>query len=132
MIKQLQSKESIDYFGEIQGEDKKTFLNTSDIFILPSYTEGLPISMLEAMASRLPLVVTPVGAISEIVENEVNGFIIPVGDYKALAEKILILANDNDLRKRIGENNFRKMQQKYDIKLIIKKLEGLYESLMKS
>jgi glycosyltransferase involved in cell wall biosynthesis len=130
--KKIESYSNVRFFGEIFGESKKKFLNSADIFILPSYTEGLPIAMLEAMASKLPIISTTVGAIPEIIQDNKNGYLITPGDYENLAEKIIILAKDQNLRKRMGANNLRKMHQEYDMNNINKKLLKIYKNLLSS
>lgn len=76
---------------------------TSNIlYILPSYAEGLPCALLEAMAAGLPVVSTSVGSIPEVVEDSINGFLITPGDFTSLAEKIVVLANDRALRQTMA------------------------------
>lgn len=95
----------VQHLGVVAGEDKARLLRTSAIFTLPSYSEGFPVSVLEAMAAGLPLVVTPVGALPEVLAEDVNGHFVPVGDSAALAEAIIRLARDPDLRARMGKAN---------------------------
>jgi len=123
-------KEHIFFLGELFGDKKIRFLLSSDIFLLPSYVEGLPIVLLEAMAAGLPVVSTPVGAIPELVKEDCNGYLIAPGDYNALATKILTLAEDENLRKKMGLNNSKKMANQYDFRIISAKIERLYEQLM--
>ena len=75
----------VDIPGWIGEQEKRTLLRLSDILILPSYDEGLPMSILEAMASGLPIIATPVGGIPEAVRHGENGFLISPGDPEALA-----------------------------------------------
>lgn len=126
----IKSSSNVKFFGEIFGDKKKKFLNSADIFILPSYTEGLPIAMLEAMASKLPIIATAVGAIPEIIKDNRNGYLIAPGDYEGLAEKILILVKDKELRKWMGENNLRKIHQEYDMKNMNKKILKIYKNML--
>ena len=85
--------------------------------------------LLEAMAAGLPVISTPVGAIPELIKPGTNGFLVPPGDYEALAEKILMLVKDEPLRKMIGKNNRAKVMQEYDFKIIANKLEVVYDKL---
>ncbi len=124
----LQSK--IKIMGWVSGEEKEEIIKNSDIYVLPSYNEGLPMSILEAMAYGLPIISTPVGGIPESVEDGFNGFLIQPGDTKALAEKIEILANDASLRKQMGQESYRIAKEKFDIKIIIKQLEEIYNGML--
>lgn len=125
----LQQKVKI--IGWISGKEKDEALKNSAIYILPSYNEGLPMSILEALAVGLPIISTPVGGISEAVENGVNGFLIQPGDYQSLADKIDLLANDKALRSQMGQESYKIAKEKFDIKIIIKQLQDLYTELLK-
>ena len=131
----IYEKEQIKYhtrfFGYIQGNEKVNIFKTSDIFVLPSYAEGLPVAMLEAMAAGLPIIATPVGAIPEIIEDGKNGFLIKIGDYDALVDRILQLAQNKELRQEMGKNNIEKIRKQYDVKVITKKLDNVYDALLK-
>ena len=74
--------------------DIPELLSLTDIFVLPSLAESLPLSVLEALAMGIPSIVTNVGGNSEIIENNTTGFIVPPADSKSIAEKILILLQD--------------------------------------
>ncbi|OGH96375.1 MAG: hypothetical protein A2104_04775 [Candidatus Melainabacteria bacterium GWF2_32_7] len=116
--------------GWISGDKKEKIIETSDIFVLPSYTEGLPISILEAMVNGLPIVATPVGGIPEAVIDRVNGFLIEPGNYNALADKIELLANNKELRNKMGQESFNIAKEKFDISVIVNQLKGIYEELL--
>ena len=90
----------------------------SDIFILPSYAEGLPIAILEAMAAKLPVISTSVGSIPEVIKEKINGYLIKPGDYKALANRIILLAKNKSLRMKIGNNN-RNILKRPNVKIIL-------------
>lgn len=117
--------------GWVSGEQKDEAYCNSDILILPSFDEGLPMSILEAMAYALPIISTPVGGISEAVEEGINGFLVPPGDAKALAEKINLIANDKGLREKMGQESYRIAKEKFDINVIIKQLKEIYAELIK-
>jgi glycosyltransferase involved in cell wall biosynthesis len=114
----------------VYGDKKIKVFSNSDIFILPSYSEGFPIAMLEAMAAGLPIIATSVGAIPEVIEDGKNGFLIKTGDYNALAEKILILAKDKKLRQKMGKNNIEKIKRQYDREVVMEKLDNIYDKLL--
>lgn len=118
------------FLDYVSGNRKMKVFASADIFVLPSYSEGLPIAMLEAMAIGLPIIATPVGSIPEVIEEGKNGFLVEVGDYHALAEKILILAKDRKLRLKMATNNLEKIRKKYDRSVVMRKLGNLYAQIL--
>jgi glycosyltransferase involved in cell wall biosynthesis len=93
---------SIRLLGWVKGEQKLDLLRAGTIFCLPSHFEGLPNAMIEAMASGMPVVVTPVGAIPSVVDPGENGLFTPVGDEYALRENLRKLITDQPVRERLG------------------------------
>lgn len=86
----------------------------ADVFTLPSFVEGLPISLLEAMALGIPSISTNVYAIPEAVKNLETGILIEPGDVSGLSNGILSLKNDDVLRKRLSENGRRWVLDNFD------------------
>lgn len=78
-------------------------LTTTDVFVLPSYAEGVPVTLMEALGAAVPVIATQVGGVSELVEHGVNGFVIRPGDPAPLVEHLLRLIDDPDLRQRMGD-----------------------------
>ncbi len=78
----------VSYEGWISGQKKVDCLTWEDVYILPSYNEGLPIAILEAMSYRHPIISTPVGGIPEVIENGWNGLLVKPGDTAAIADAI--------------------------------------------
>jgi len=101
-----------------------------DIYVLPSYNEGLPMAILEAASHGLPIVSTPVGGIPEVIEDGVNGFLITPGDIGALEDRLLKLIDDGSLRKRMGNEARRIVEEKFDINLVSKEIDRLYQELL--
>lgn len=120
----------IKYVGFVSGDKKTLLLQSSDFYILPSYVEGLPISILEAMSYSLPIISTSVGGIPEIVENGVNGILIQPGEKDALYKAIMQLLFDAVLRKNMGEASYKKVKP-YFPENVNRKLESLYTELLK-
>jgi glycosyltransferase involved in cell wall biosynthesis len=92
----------VEFTGQLNEEDVRDQLNRASIFLLPSYAEGLPLALAEAMAFSLPSVVTPVGGIPDIIKDGVNGFIVNPGDVSALAKVVIALIQDPSLRFKLG------------------------------
>lgn len=84
-------------------QDPERPLAAADIFVLPTYREGLPRSIIEAMATSLPVIATRIPACAELVREEVTGLLVPVRDARALAAAIVRLAGDATLRRAMGE-----------------------------
>lgn len=115
--------------GWVSGEEKLEYYKKSSIYILPSYNEGLPISVLEAMSSSLPIVSTEVGGIPEAIEDGSNGYLIQPGDNKAFKKAIMELINSKELRQKFGENSLKRAKEKFDITVFINKLISIYNQL---
>ncbi len=106
-------------------------LAASNIFVLPTaYPEGLPRVLLEAASMGLPLIATDAPGCREIVEHDVNGFLVPVGDASALAEATLRLVEQPQLRMRFGEESRRKTISRFDISVIAEKTMQVYHGLL--
>ena len=82
----------------------------ADVYCLPSYREGLPLTIFEAMASGLPIVTTPVNGIPYEVTSEVNGYLFKHGDKKKMKEYILKILDNPKLAKKFSENNRKKVK----------------------
>jgi glycosyltransferase involved in cell wall biosynthesis len=115
--------------GWIDGERKKSFLANADIYILPSYHEGLPVSILEAMAYELPVISTNVGGIPEVVLHNQNGFIISPGSVNELAQSIEKLVTDHELRIAFGQKS-KSLVSKHDVQLVSDKLQQIYREVL--
>jgi len=104
-------------------------MRAADIFALPSFGEGFPNSLVEAMALGLPSVATPVGAVPEIIDDGVNGRTIPPGDAKALAAAIADLAGDRAKRLEMGKQAQQTVAERYSESRIVERVRGLYREL---
>jgi sugar transferase (PEP-CTERM/EpsH1 system associated) len=110
--------------------DVPMILALLDVFVLPSLWEGLPIALLEAMAAGLPVVATRVGGVPEVVVDGVTGFLVPPRDPQALADAILRLLRDPDLRRRMGEAGHARVAEHFSVEQMVGKTEALYEQLL--
>jgi len=102
-------------------EDIPEILKVTNIFVLPSYREGLPRSIIEAMAMSIPVVATNIrGCREEVIDGE-TGILVPPGDVGALASAILKLYRNPDLREKMGSNGRKKAEELYDERKVIEK-----------
>jgi glycosyltransferase involved in cell wall biosynthesis len=92
----------VKFLGTVGPSAKAELLNTADVFVLPSYNEGQPCAILEAMSAGLPIITTNVGCITDTVVDEVNGFIVEPNNPAAIAERILSLHKDPIRRSGMG------------------------------
>lgn len=120
----------VSFRGWISEAEKVALYRAADLLLLPSYEEGLPYVIVEAMAGGLPIISTPVGAIPEVIEEGINGFLIDPGDYEALAQRIVRLCQDDELRLQISHTNRDKARRLYAQELIFQKLEAIYDRLV--
>lgn len=130
ICKEMGIQNNVCLHGFVAGEKKIKVFAEADIYILPSYNEGLPVSVLEAMASGLPIITTPVGGIPEAVKNGINGFLIEPGNSEMLADKILKLLKDDELRKNMGRKSLKIVKEKFDINIIDEQLSNIYEEFL--
>jgi len=113
------------FHGYVRGKEKIKLLKSADVFVFPSYGEGCPVSVLEALAVGLPIIYTEVGALPDILKNNINGIKVEKHSSKEIAESIISMLNDETLRVKISKEN-RKYSTNFDLALIHKKLETIY------
>ena len=110
--------------------DIDNILAVSDIIILSSSYEAIGLSLIEAMATKKPVIGTNVEGIKEIVENGENGFLVEFRNEKKMAEAILLLLSDSKLCQKMGENGFEFIKEKFSLEKMIKDYKNLYQSLV--
>jgi glycosyltransferase involved in cell wall biosynthesis len=120
----------VQFLGYVTGQAKLDLYLKATVFILPSYGENLPYSVLEAMATGLPVITTPVGAIPEIVEEGCNGFLIQPGDYQALAKRISTVLGDQALQAAMSNANKEKIKKEYLPEVSMSRLDSIYRDLL--
>ena len=110
--------------------DVKDILSISDIFVLPSYREGMPRSIIEAMAMELPVIATNIrGSREEVVDGQ-TGILVPVGDVNALSSAIIKLAKSLKLRKEMGKKGRERTEKYFDENKVIEKQLKIIEELL--
>jgi glycosyltransferase involved in cell wall biosynthesis len=110
--------------------DIPDILRAFDIFVMPSLSEGFPMALLEAMSLALPVIVTPVGGIPELVTDERNGIFVPPADESALAKKILDLSANRPRLTRLGNSAKETIFEKFSASAMVQATEALYKSVL--
>jgi glycosyltransferase involved in cell wall biosynthesis len=129
MVRDLQLGEKVLFLGE--RHDVATLLHLSDVLVLPSHSEGLPLVVIEAMAAGVPVVASAVGSIPEMIEDRINGKLIGPADANALASAIADLLDDAELSRRLIENARNTVQSKYTLDKMVSKYEEFFDRLAK-
>lgn len=118
------------FTGFIEQQQISAYLHQSDVFVLPSHSEGFPMVVLEAMACGLPVISTEVGAIPEMLETPDHSFIIPVGDVDAMAARMTQLAESANLRHQRGRANRHRVEKQFDIHIVSNQFASIYRELI--
>ena len=127
----IKNHENMHYIGPLYGKENiAEMYQAADVYVLPSYREGLPLTLFEAMASGLPIIASPVNGVPYEMKQPENGFFVNYGDIESLEKNILKILDDKKLSKKISVNNIRKSKQ-YDWDIIYKKYMKEYEDLIK-
>jgi len=105
-------------------------LQASDIFVLNSKSEGMSNALLEALAAGLPCIATDVGGNPELVRDGENGFLVPPNQPAPLSRLLDILANDPELRARMGERSRQRAQDEYSLEAMVRRTERIYEKVV--
>jgi glycosyltransferase involved in cell wall biosynthesis len=115
---------SVEFLGFLNEEEVIAALAASDLFVLPSYVEGIPVSAMEAMAVGVPVIATNIAGTSELVENGVTGLLVRPTDNEALKKAIITMADDYSLRLRIAEAARKKVVDEFDVDVETAKLNS--------
>jgi glycosyltransferase involved in cell wall biosynthesis len=125
-------KTKASFLGAVPHSDLPDIYAADSIVVLPSVSEGLSRVLLEAMACEKPVIATDIPANLSLVRNEVNGLIVPLGDVELLAEAILRLAKDKNLRSELGKEARKTILRDYVVDKRVKRMLDVYEAVFKS
>lgn len=118
---------AVRFTGYLDETAVATLLDTADMLVLPSFAEGLPVVLMEALASLIPVIATQVAGVSELVEDGVSGFIVPPGDVETLALRLDRLLSDPELCAAMGAAGRAKVEAEFDIRTEVAKLVELFK-----
>lgn len=126
----LKIKNRVRFWGIQKQEDVIELLNQSDLFFLSSVAEALPVVLMEAQATGLPVVATNVGSIVQIVEDGETGYVVPSRDVDAMADKLMLLIEHPEKWPEMGRRGRKIIEEKFDSSVLNKKLEKIYLDLI--
>lgn len=129
-VKELNIEHRIAHVGWIDGEQKRLFMSNSMLNCLPSYNEGLPMTILETMAAGIPNISTNIASIPEVIKDGENGFLITPGDVDALVDRLKCLINNNTLRDRFSNASYKLVTSNFSLDSNIVKLKNIYKFLL--
>lgn len=118
------------FIGPVFGDEKVKLLATADMMILPSYAEGLPYALLEAMAAGIPVIATPVGAIPDVVTHGTHGHLVPPRDGRAIAQALVNVNGDREAITWMSRACRRRIQAAYSIDRLAAELSMHYGALV--
>lgn len=118
----------IHHYGYVS--DVRPYLAMSELFVFPSYREGMPNVVLQACCFNLPCVVTDISGSNEVIQNGVNGIVVPVRDRRRLKAACYELIHDSELRQRMGSCSRMRIQERYDQQMVLENLKQEYKHLL--
>lgn len=131
LSKHLKVSHHVTFLGWLSPQQRDDLLAKADIFVLPSYHEGLPVAILEAMAWGLPIVTTPIGGIPEVIVSNQNGLLVEPGNVQQLSKCIQLLIEDKQLRLSLGKAA-RETAESFDAKIYGDRLANIYNTVLQA
>lgn len=131
IIAERNIENNVKFLNWVKGEEKEKLLRECSFYILPSYNEGMPISVIEAMAYKNVTISTEVGGIPSLIKNMENGILVKPGDKEALYKNLELLLEDDKLRKKLSDAARIRAEKDFNINSNMKKILDLYNNLSK-
>ncbi len=134
--KKIEVEDHLQLLGRVPTEDVPSLMSKADIFVLPSIphtsgdTEALGMVLAEAMACGTPCVASRTGGIMDIVDDNVNGFLVSPKESTELADKIIFLLNSKSVRKKLGEAGRKKIEDSFSLDIIVHQIINIYGELL--
>jgi glycosyltransferase involved in cell wall biosynthesis len=124
-------QEIVRLHSPVFGVQKINFFREADIFIYPSYSEGMPIAVIEAMACGLPIIATRVGGLPDLVIDGTNGILVDAGCPDQLVNALEYMSSHSDLRFAMQKESFQRAFELFDIEKVVPRLLGIYKDTLK-
>ena len=123
-------KHKITYLGTIPQQELMKIYRKSTIFVLPSFWEAFPVTILEALSCETPVITTPIGGNPEVIRNFQNGILVPVNDPLKLAEAINSVLDNKDKRVKMGRKGREVVIRNFSVEVIAKRLSKIYQEII--
>lgn len=130
LAEELGIAESCEFLGWVSGDEREALFARAGVYCLPSKNEGLPMSILEAMARGIPTVATSVGGVPQVIEDGESGLLVDVDDVDGLSAKLSFLLGSEESRATIGLAGRRRIQQEFTVVKSARKILEVYQSLL--
>jgi glycosyltransferase involved in cell wall biosynthesis len=124
--------ECVVFEGAVNQDRIRTFYAAADVFCLPSFAEGIPVVLMEAMAMEIPCVTTHIAGIPELIQDGVDGLLVAPSDRNALVEALARLMDDAGLRERLGRSGRARVVEQYDLRRSVERLAGIFGERVKN
>lgn len=131
-VTDLGLKNNFYFAGFVSRSELLEYYQNATVYVLPSYYEGLPTTLLEAMSCGVPSIATDVEGSSELIKDGENGLLVPPRDPERLAEAMMKLLNDDGLKRRFGEAGKRLVRKEFGWDTVVRKVERVYEECQHS
>ena len=122
-------QENVKLLGWVRNEEKEVYLKKCSTFVLPSYHEGMPMSVLESMSYGLAVISTNAGGIPQIIEQGINGYRIEAGCLNELEQALVYVLNNEKVKRELGKSARRRIEEKFNAKRNIDRLYELYQKM---
>ena len=119
---------AVTFAGYRSQDEVAALLEEADMLVLPSFAEGVPMVLMEAMASRIPVIASRVAGVPELVEDGVTGFLVPPGDVESLAARMVALWDDPERAREMGARGRRVVEAEFDVEREAEWLLQLFRS----
>jgi glycosyltransferase involved in cell wall biosynthesis len=128
----IDNPESIVFEGAVNQDRIRTLYGLADLFCIPSFAEGIPVVLMEAMAMEIPCVTTHITGIPELIRDGVDGLLVAASDVDGLTEALARLMDDADLRRRVASNGRARILEHYDLHRSVEALAAIFAERVRS
>lgn len=130
MTKDLNLEGMVNFVGYQSQTSVRNYLQQTDIFVMSSFAEGVPVVLMEAMAAGVPSIATQIAGVSELIEDGVNGYLVPPGNVSALTEKLDTLIISPDVRSKFGVLGRQKVEKEFNIYKETQRLYSIFKNAL--